>query len=294
MQDMNDILNPPSGETETVTTAETAETVENTASDKEQDITGETTQVAAETKTDAKDELAALTKERERIRKKEAELDLAWGELEIERKRLASQESQASPEQTGETKAEKKDLRAELRDLNKQYRTALQDSVLDPEDEETAKLVEELEDKMEEVRIAMLNEAQRTMTSREKADSDYRSTYAALHDEFPFLAPDHPQADADLNDDINTYITGRIQKGDSRHEALEKAVRRFAPAYAERMGISTASVGETDEKRGEPGVDVTRKLSRGGFSEVRSAGRTQRQKAFTGPTPMAAILGSKA
>jgi len=303
MQDMNDILNPPAEEKQAVSAVEetaASESATATAADEKEQVTGEKTQVAAEADADSgvqvKTELAALTKERERIRQKEAALDAEKAELEAEKQRLAGKGSKASSEETGareDSGAEKKDLRTELKDLNRKYRVALQDSMMDPDDEDAARLVEELEDKMEEVRVAMVNETQRATNDREKADSDYRTTYAALHGEFPFLSPDHPQADADLNDDINTYITGRLQQGDSRVVALEKAVRRFAPAYAERMGITSGDRGGAVERKEESGY-LTKKLSKGGFSEVRSAGRTQQRKAFTGPTPMTAILGGKA
>lgn len=295
MQDMNDILNPPAEE------KETAPEAEDTTTDKGQgettdEVTGETTQVAAEgaeSGAQTKTELAALAKERERIRQMKAQLETEKAQLEAERKSLSGQGGQARPEETGnkeESGGGKADLRSELKELNRKYRAALQDAIMDPDDEDLAKAVEDLEDRMEEVRISMLSETSRAASEQEKAESAYRAAYAALHDEFPFLSPEHPQCDQELIDDINTYMTGRIRQGDSNTEALEKAVRRFAPAYAERAGLTGG--GKAEGGKEESG-ELARKLSKGGFSEVRSASRTQQRKPFTGPTPMTAILGSK-
>lgn len=299
MQDMNDILNPPAEERET-TPSEDIATEESQGKQSTDEVAGETaSQVAAESDADSgaqtKTELAALAKERERIRQMKASLESERAQLEAERERLSGgKETRKADEAEAGEKEEsgggKADYRSELKELNRKYRTALQDSMMDPDDEDMAKVVEDLEDRMEEVRLAMLSETNRAASEQEKADSDYRATYTALHEEFPFLSSEHPQCDQELIDDINTYMTGRLRQGDSSVAALEKAVRRFAPAYAERTGL--AGGGKAADGK-EVSGEIARKLSKGGFSEVRSAGRTQQRKPFTGPTPMAAILGSK-
>jgi len=285
MEDMNDILNTSTAvketaQEETVITTETPGAEEN----REQE-TKETPLPAAETETapgtdPVKSELAALVAERRRVKQKENALD-------EERARLASTAS-AEPEK----KEEAKDAKSELKDLRKQHREALKNSLLDAEDEEAAQLVEELEDKMEELRFTMASQAYRTMTDQEKAVHNYESVHEAVHGEFPFLDPNHPQADKDLNDNINTYMAGRLQNGDSRDVALRKAVDLFAPAYARSLGdddeTDTRDAART--KKEEADKLVRQKLAKGGFSEVRSVGRSAQGK-FSGPTPMAAILG---
>jgi hypothetical protein len=294
MEDMNDILNPPETTEETATDEEIREepeTVEAPEMGEENEATGETpTQVAAET-TSADDaakvkaELVALAKERERIRQKEAALD-------EERERLAAG-NQQTREETRETQT--KSPQAELKELRKQHRAALTETLLDPDDTEAAAKVEELEDRMEEVRLSLLTGAQRDATEQERMVNDFNAVYAKAHEEFPFLAVDHPQVNAELNDDINSYYEGRMLKGDSPAVALRKAVDRFAPAYA--AGLPSGNADATEQahaektRKAEADRMLRDKLSRGGFSEVRSAGRGQASKPFTGPTPMTNILG---
>jgi myosin heavy subunit len=285
MEDMNDILNTSTAVKETALdkTVETTETPE--AEKNREQETKEAAQPAAETQPEhstdpVKSELAALVAERRRVKQKETALD-------EERARLFSTAS-AEPEK----KEEQPDAKSELKDLRKQHREALKNSLLDAEDEEAAQLVEELEDKMDELRSTMANQAYRTMTAQEKAVHNYESVHEAVHVEFPFLDPNHPRADRDLNDNINTYMAGRLQNGDSRDVALRKAVDLFAPAYAKSLGDD----GEADPgdpartKKEEADKLVRQKLAKGGFSEVRSVGRAAQGK-FSGPTPMAAILG---
>lgn len=293
MEDMNDILNPSETTEETTTNeeiSETPETVETPETGEENEATGETTQVAAET-TSADDaakvkaELAGLAKERERIRQKEAALD-------EERERLSAG-NQQNREEAHEVQT--KSPQAELKELRKQHRAALAETLIDPDDEKAAAKVEELEERMEEVRLSLFTGSQRAASEQERMANDFNTVYAQVHEEFPFLTVGHPQINAELNDDINSYYEGRLVKGDSPAIALRKAVDRFAPAYA--AGLSSDSAATTPQanaektRKAEADRLLRDKLSRGGFSEVRSAGRGQTQKPFTGPTPMTSILG---
>lgn len=289
-ESMEDILNPPE---EVAAAAETSTTSDHTDAEEEQ-ATGETTQVAAETTsaesaadpTQVKAELSALARERARIREKEAALDEGLA-------RLAAG-STATETTQGETAT---DPRAELKGLRKQHREALLNLQLDPENEEAEQLVDKLEDQMEDLRRSIDNKDRQTMTAQEKSANDFNTVHATVHDEFPFLQVDHPQCDAELNEDINAHYLGRMQKGDSPAVALRKAVDKFAPAYAKGIGAVTQNDGSATkaaaEKSRKEEADklVREKLGKGGFSEVRSVGRSQADKPFTGPTPMASILG---
>lgn len=296
MEDMNDILNPPETTEETATDeeiSEAPESVETPEPGKDDEATGETTtQVAAETtaaddSAKVKAELAALAKERERIRQKEAALD-------EERERLSAGNQQSREVQ--ETPPAQSP-QAELKELRKQYRAALTETLLDPDDQKAASKVEELEDRMEEVRLSLLTGAQRAATEQERMVNDFNSVYAQVHEEFPFLAIDHPRVNAELNEDINSFYEGRMLKGDSPAVALRKAVDRFAPVYAQSLSseaeTTVAKVEEqavVEKARRTEADRLKDKLSKGGFSEVRSAGRTQAAEIFSGPTPMKAIL----
>jgi hypothetical protein len=291
MEDMNDILNPPTEDKETASTGETSASIDAKVVDEQEQAAGETTQVAAETDAEpdsakVKAELSALTKERERLRQKEAALD-------EEKARLSSASTETTRSSNQETGTETKNPQTELKELRQQYRTALKDSLLDPDDEDAAKLVDDIEDRMEELRLSVVDQKQRAMSDREKADSEFGAAYKSVHDDFPFLSPDHPKANAELNENINSFMSGRIHMGDSRAVALKKAVNLFAPEYAKSLESGTAGDDETSEraaKKAEADKRIAEKLSKGGFSEVRSVGRTQ-GKAFSGPTPMSAILG---
>jgi hypothetical protein len=295
MKELNDILNPP--EIEAIKEKEVEEPHKGeTAVELAQDEAmgeAEKTQTAAAAENEdpvtvtpeqLKAEKAALAKERERVRQKEAH-------LEQERARLAE-----SPQpHTEVAKEEKKDPQAELKELRKQHREAMKDALLDPEDEVAAKKIDDLEERMDELKLSIFAQTQRAMTEQEKVEETYSLTYKKVHEDFPFLSPDHPQANAALNENINTYMAGRIQKGESRDVALKKAVDLFAPAYAaslENDGGSDPSGDPERTKKEEADRLIKAKLSRGGFSEVRSVGSRQ-NKGFSGPTPMSAILKSK-
>ena len=276
MDSIDEILNPTGAEQEEVTgsSIETAE----------EEATGETTQVAAEeSKTDdtsaqIKAELSALAQERARIRQKEAALD-------EERARYAANAVTTNTEQKENNAAA--DPRAELKELRKQHRTALLEGVDDDE-------VEALEEKMEELRLTIYNQANQAVTAQERINNEFETVYAAVHSEFPFLSVDHPDVNQDLNDDINAYYLGRMQKGESPSIALRVAVNKFAPAYAKSLGGGTESTAKNktaeNSRKTEADKLVREKLSKGGFSEVRSVGRTEATKPFTGYTPMEDIL----
>lgn len=277
MDSIDEILNP--------TGAEKEEEMDDSANELDgEEATGETTQVAAggsktdDTSAQIKAELSALAQERARIRQKEAALD-------EERARYATTTGTTTTEQSESTAAA--DPRAELKDLRKQHRNALLEGVDDDE-------VEALEEKMEELRLAIYNQANQAVSAQERVNNEFGTVYAAVHSEFPFLSVDHPDVNQDLNDDINVYYHGRMQKGDSAPVALRKAVDKFAPAYADILGGATDSTAknkaaETSRKTAADKL-VREKLSKGGFSEVRSVGRAEATKPFTGYTPMEDIL----
>lgn len=214
-----------------------------------------------------KAELAALAKERERIRQKEAALD-------EERSRLTDTKPATPPNE-------------ELKELRKQHRQALSASLLDPDDDDSAKLVDELEDKMEALRLSMIHQSQKQMTEQERSVSDYQQVFQTVHDEYPFLDVNHPDVSAELNEDINAYYEGRVSRGDTPAAALRKAVDKFAPAYAAKFED------QPRKTQPKPKLDTAtrERLGKSGFSEVRSASRTEVARSFTGPTPLASILG---
>jgi hypothetical protein len=229
-----------------------------------------------------KSELAALAKERERIRQKEAALD-------AELQRLKGQQSGGGHQQTGD--AEKQPT---LKELNKQYREALSASLVDPSDEEAAKLVDELEDKIESARMALAAQIQKSVSIQEKTATEFNKVYEELHTAYPFLHPDHPQADGDLNADINAFYEGLLKRGESKPDALRKAVETFAPAQAKKLGVAKPSKSENKSESQSKTASVAHEKLKGGFSEVRNAGNGSRTaKPYSGPTPMEDILGSK-
>jgi hypothetical protein len=277
MDSIDEILNP--------TGAEKEEEMDDSANEAVgEEATGEITQVAAEeSKTDdtsaqIKAELSALAQERARIRQKEAALD-------EERARLTAN---AGTTTTGQNESQSAaEPRAELKDLRKQYRNALLEGIDDDE-------IEAMEEKMEELRLTIYNQANQAVSTQERITNEFNTVYAAVHSEFPFLSVDHPDVNQDLNDDINAYYLGRMQKGESPAIALRAAVNKFAPAYANTLGgdaESTSKNKQADNSRKTAADKLVReKLSKGGFSEVRSVGRAEATKPFTGYTPMEDIL----
>jgi hypothetical protein len=289
---MEDILgNAAPGETsETDETAEAESTEESGKAGKDKTSAEETDETAViDDDTKSKAELAALSKERERIRQKETALDKERSDLAAERERLA-----AGTAADGKGDGKAKDPKAELKELNKQYRDVLQELTLDPNDEAAQQRAEQLEDQMEEVRLAIVTESQRTVSAKDREANDFSTAYSDIHTQYPFLTPEHPQSDAELNEKINTFMSGRIALGDSRTTALQKAVKEFAPAYAKSIGFEPTATGKKQKEQTDEEKRLTEKLGKSGFSEVRSVGKTTSEKSFTGPTPMSAILAPAA
>lgn len=244
-------------------------------------------QVAAEnndqadgSQTEVRAELKALSKERERIRQKEAALD-------AERAKL--QEQQQS-QQTAGTEGQSSQP-ADMKELRKQYREALSASLIDPSDEEAAKKVEALEDQLEDARINQVAQVQKSVTAQEKATTDFNEVFNDAHAKYPFLDPDHPQVSKELNEDINAFYEGLLRRGESKAAALRKAVDTFAPAQAKKLGLATTKPA-LPRQGAQAAASVAREKLKGGFSEVHGAGSSSRTgKPFTGPTSMDDILG---
>lgn len=281
MKSIDEILNATGDEADQTDTDAEVDAEESTEED---EATGATTQVAAE-ESDAdeapaqiKGELSALAKERARIREKEVKLDAKLAEL--------SSTSDTAAETT--TAVTTGDLKTELKSLRKQHRDALLEGVEENE-------LEALEEKMEEVRLSIYNQTNQIASAQERINSDFKSVYSEVHGEFPFLQVDHPDVNQELNEDINAHYLGRMQKGDPPAVALRKAVDKFAPAYAKTLGLTVDSA-TTDKSAAEKARKtvadklVREKLGKSGFSEVRSVGKAQATKPFTGPTPMEDIL----
>jgi len=78
-----------------------------------------------------------------------------------------------------------------------------------------------------------------TKTTRQTEQQQFQTVIDQAYTAFPFLDPKSPQANGELNDDINAYFAGLQAKGVGRSEALQKAVEKFAPAYAKEKGFTT-------------------------------------------------------
>jgi len=246
------------------------------------DDTNDQTDDAQQPDGDVKSELKALAKERERIRQKEAALDAELAKLQEQQ-----QSQQATGDQGGNAPQQ-----VELKELRKQYREALAASLIDPSDEEAAKLVEDLDEQIEAVRVNQITQAQKTVSAQEKAAAEFTEVLDAVHAEYPFLDPEHPKADAGLNADINAFYDGLLKRGESQAVALRKAVDTFAPAQAKKLGMSTSTKPATQKPAAQAATSVAREKLKGGFSEVPGTGSSSRSnKMFTGPTPMEDILG---
>lgn len=229
--------------------------------------------------TEVRTELKALAKERERIRQKEAALD-------AERAKL--QEQQLSQATRGDGEEGSSSTPVELKELRRQYREALEQAIVDPTDEEAAKRVDDLEDRLEAARLQQITQALKSESVQERAVADFNETFDAVHAEYPFLDPDHPQVSKELNADINAFYEGLIKRGESKASALRKAVDTFAPAHARKLGITTTRPAAAQR----PAAQAAREKLKGGFSEVPgTSGGSRTSKPFTGPTPMDDILG---
>lgn len=247
------------------------------------DDTNDQTDDAQQPDGDVKSELKALAKERERIRQKEAALDAELAKLQEQQ-----QSQQATGDQGGNAPQQ-----VELKELRKQYREALAASLIDPSDEEAAKLVEDLEEQIETARVNQITQTQKTVTAQEKAAADFNEVFEKVHTEYPFLDPKHPKADAGLNADINAFYDGLLKRGESKAVALRKAVDTFAPAQAKKLGMATTIKPAAQQKpAAHAAAGVAREKLKGGFSEVPGTGNNSKtSKLFTGPTPMEDILG---
>lgn len=283
MAELDAILNPEKEEPSAQAVQETPDQ-ETEAVEPEDTGADETTQVAAESESEEtaptpaqiKSELAALAKERERIRQKEAALN-------DERSKLAEQQEAAAANAIQPT--------AELKELLKQHREALTQLLLEPDDEATQKKIDELDDRMEAVRMSMITEYQTKQTKQEKAESAYNEVYSEVHVKYPFLDTEHPHFNMELNQDINAMYYGSLQMGVPADQALKKAVEKFAPAYAKQLEPQQKQTAtEPPPQRQKEAVNRD-KLSKTGFSEVRSMGRRDAKGIFTGPTPLTSILG---
>ena len=285
---LDDILNPPSEPTKTVEvqvevkeleqkTEQTAETTTGAAaaSSPEEEVV----QATADTdKSDVQKERAALGKERERVRRKEAEL--------LERESRLNAGTTAEAEGAAVKPAEaagKADPKAELKELRSLYRNAM----LEGDSEET----ERLEDLIDEKLIETSMQRQSSMSVQQQEEADWKDAYKGVHDDFPFIKADHPQANADLNNNINTYLSGAIAQGKPRAVALKEAVNLFAPAYAARLELESESVDQGEATDTSAADKVKERLKKQGFAEIRSANTKGGGKGFSGITPMTAILG---
>jgi hypothetical protein len=237
---------------------------------------------ADDTLTQVHSELSALRKERERVRQKEAALD-------EERSLLAADKAVQQEAPT--------DQRVELKALAKEHRKALSAVLVDEDDGEAARALEDIEDKMENLRMSILTGEARTLTANEREAQSYATERQAIHEAYAFLAPDHPKANAALNESINVYMSGLISQGHPPSTAMRTAVEMFAPAYAKSLEESPGNepdpeIAEAAIKKAEADKLITAKLARGGFSEVRSVGKAD-GKGFSGITPLSEILKRK-
>lgn len=284
MENMNDILNPP---TEPVEPVEVQE-LEQEQAEKIEAATGEAAASSPEEeavhidadadKSDVQKERAALAKERERVRRKEAEL--------LERETRFNAGSQAEAEVVkGQPAGDngKTDPKAELKELRSLYRN----SMIEGDAEE----MERLEDLIDEKLIEVSMQRQSSMSQQQREQIEWNETFTAIHDDFPFLKPDHPQANADLNNNINTYLSGAIAQGKPRATALKEAVNLFAPTYAEKLGMEKENVNQDAEVDTSAADKVKERLKKQGFAELRSASNKGGGTGFNGLTPMTAILG---
>lgn len=289
MINMNDILNPPKESAEAVDKAAEVQEIEQEHSESSETATGEAAASSPEEEAEHQDtdrssvdkERAALAKERERVRRKEAELLERESRLNATSGTETGQaEQQAAHESDGKETA---DPKAELKELRSLYR----DSLIEGNHEEMERLEELIDEKLIEVSM----QRQSSMSAQQREQADWNETYTATHDEFPFLKSDHPQASAELNNNINTYLSGAIAQGRPRAKALKEAVNLFAPAYAEKLGLEKESVNQDEEIDTSAADKVKERLKKQGFAEVRSASNKAGGKPFNGITPMNVILG---
>lgn len=163
-----------------------------------------------------------------------------------ERERLAAELAALKGQETDD---KKKEPGKTLSELKAEYRELYQDSILDPDDQETAKRLEELDAIIEEEKLRVVESRVRrqleTEASETKAATNLQKVIANAYESYPFLHPDNPDVNPELNANIVNYRVGLEAQGVPKHEALQKAVATFAPAYAEKLGLTTGG-GEPD------------------------------------------------
>jgi HD-GYP domain-containing protein (c-di-GMP phosphodiesterase class II) len=165
-----------------------------------------------------------------------------------EKERLAAE--LAALKGDGKVEGEKKEPEKTLRELKAEYRKVLKDSVFDPDDEDAAKLLVELEEKIEEEEIRVVEsrvtKKLETESAQTTAKTNLQQVVASAYEAYPFLNPESPDVNAELNNNIVNYRVGLEAQGVPRHEALQRAVDTFAPAYAEKHGLLKGG-GEPDD-----------------------------------------------
>jgi hypothetical protein len=266
-ESFDEILNPGEESVVDESVAEVLEDDESTGEDESQVAAEEITEVEQPS---IKSELSALSKERERIRQKEAVLD-----EELSRLRSSAVVSDTATKSSKGTPT--------LKELKAKHRAVLVEMLLDPDNADAAQRFDALEDSIEDVRTATLMQQQRNLSAAEDGQARFHTTLQSIYEQYPFLHTDHPEVNAELNEDINAYYYGRLQQGDDAVSAIRKAVDKFVPVKA------------AAEKKVAKPLDNGREMLLGktGFSEVRSAGATRTSKPFTGMTPMTSILARK-
>jgi DNA repair exonuclease SbcCD ATPase subunit len=296
MENMNDILNPPQeqeqetrAEVETTAETETDDTVK--GEEKTTRVAAEETEVQPESDP-VKAELSALAKERERIRKKEAALD---EELARVNGGGSVQQEPAAAAATA-TVPEIATLEARMAELQDKADDIFQES--GPTEERKALLAEINKINRQIVKLDVQQEQSQERRQNEVATS-LQTVAATAYTSYPFLDKDSPDADIDAIDAVRNRRDQLISEGKSPAEALRAAVDEKGPKFAKILGVAVstpeddASLGqEPADERTAVGTRTTERLARGGFSEVRSVGKSQTAgKSFSGPTPMTSILG---
>ena len=262
MEDMNNILNPPQ---EQEITQEVETEREETHEEQQQETGAETTQVAAETKEEKQEEakpdataeavraeLAALTKERERLRTKEAALD-----------------------------AEREKLKQPVQEEEKP------DFWDNPEAQLTA-LEQRMEQKLlnERLNISETYARGKYTDFQEKLD-----VFAGMIQETPelhqrMLRDPNPAEFAYKTAADNLKVAKLQELGDPDEYRAKIAAELETSIRAKIMAEIEA------EKAAEVEAKIREKLGKGGFSEQRSVGSERTTtKTFNGPTPMGKILG---
>jgi hypothetical protein len=84
----------------------------------------------------------------------------------------------------------------------------------------------------------------------------FSKTVEILEEKHPFFNPDHKSYNAEAVDTANSLMNGFIAKGDSKVEALKKAVARILPFYGET--VSTKGLGgERKSAAGKVAADAS-------------------------------------